>query len=192
MQSQLMNHVRIGGRSATIFGDTLDQMNHYGQPHEFLEDAYAIYLGQNKSDPKINGMVFKLLVCEILKEAGATPFHCATNKLSFNDVPGAAGFDIILYDQQQPVVITCTTSLRERWKQADYKSQVLKDIYPDAESYLVTRDEMAAVDAARSNIEFLDDCVHSERQEFTNLVDRLARMTFTDAPHNIIPKRAVP
>lgn len=191
MQSKLMNHVSIGGMSATIFKNTLVSMTQYGQPHEFLRDGYTLYRQHNGSDNRINGMVFKLLVCEILKHAGATPFYCATNKFGMSNVPNAS-FDVILFDQQRPVAITCTASLRERWRQAEFKSQELKRVYQNAESYLVTRDDIAAVDAAKNQIASLDDCVHSERQEFTDLVNSLAQRTFTTASPNLIPKRAVP
>ena len=198
MQSVLLNHVCLNpSHSVTAFVTTLQSMKQHGQPHDFMRNAYNGYIQVFGSNNNTNGYVFKFLISEILKHSNAVPFYGDQRKVTFSNVSDAE-FDIVLFDPNHPVVLSFTTSLRERWKQPNLKSKNLKQVYPDAESYLITRDPNPRDMVSMKNkinsgkAGSLDDCVHAEETEFTDLVNDLASRTFVSGHGTVIGSWFVP
>ena len=81
-----------------------------------------------------NGKVLECLVLDALWAHGIYPVY---HQAKVVNVPNVI-YDILLYHHQRPVVISCKTSLRERWKQADLEGSALKQIYRAARSVLIT------------------------------------------------------
>lgn len=144
-------------------------------------DAYS-------SDPETNdqkrriqvGGLFELAICESIIRAGISPIYIQT-ELEF--VP-LAKFDILLYHKQKPVALSLKTSLRERWKQAAFEGDKLKQIYRQAESYLITLSEE---DAANRNKDIdekkfggFDQVIIASAQEWDELVEKLKKMHSKD------------
>ena len=74
------------------------------------------------------------LICETLVLNRVTPFYYQAR---FAQVPNA-DFDIALYHPRRPVVLSARTSLRERYQQADLEGLALRQVYRNAEIYLLT------------------------------------------------------
>lgn len=81
-----------------------------------------------------NGLVFEALLLEALLAEDISPIYY---QATVEHVPNVV-FDILLYDSKRPAVLSCKTSLRERWKQADLEGTVLKQVYGGARSVLLT------------------------------------------------------
>lgn len=102
----------------------------------YVENGYLCYLKKYKDkDRNRNGRIFELLIVESLRRARIGPVYYQTE---FHFVPNVA-FDIMLYHPEMPVVLSCKTSLRERYKQAELEGFVLKQVYRRAQVYLITR-----------------------------------------------------
>lgn len=127
-----------------------------------------------------NGQVFEGLVLEALFRATIYPaYYQAT--VAF--VPNVV-YDILLFHPKHPVVLSCKTSLRERWKQADLEGFALKQVYRGAHSVLLTlnRREGDGVQnqIAASEVLGLDECIviQSKDDRFDQLIGKLMRTTY--------------
>ena len=169
------------GKASQIYTETLEALDHYGQPHEFVRDGYEEYIRQNSSNPSINGKIFEWLICETLMREGATPFYYQAR---FEHVPNA-DFDIVLYDPRRPVVLSCKTSLRERYKQADLEGMALGQVYRNAECHLITRDHVEAdrvtVKIRNGDVAGLTACHVADTEAFSELVEDLSGREFVRA-----------
>ena len=169
------------GKAAAIYAATLEALDHYDRPHEFVRDGYEEYLRQNSSNQSVNGKIFEWLVCETLMRAGATPFYYQAR---FERVPNA-DFDIVLYDPTQPVVLSCKTSLRERYKQADLEGMALNQVYRRAECHLITLNheeaDRIAVKIRNGDVAGLTACHVADTEGFTELVEELSKREFVRA-----------
>jgi hypothetical protein len=73
-----------------------------------------------------------------LKEEKLLPAYW---QAEFAKVPGNFN-DVTLWSKEfGPVIISCKTSLRERYKQADLEALALRQYFPDAKLFLLTLDE---------------------------------------------------
>ena len=169
------------GKAAAIYAATLEALDHYDLPHEFVRDGYEEYLCQNISNPSVNGKIFEWLICETLMREGATPFYYQAR---FEYVPNA-DFDIVLYDPRRPVVLSCKTSLRERYKQADLEGMALGQVYRNAECHLITLNheeaDRVAVKIRNGDVAGLTACHVADTEELTELVEDLSRRKFVRA-----------
>ena len=105
---------------------------------EFVLAGYNWYQSNyNTSAPRQrakNGKVFEGLILDTLYQVG---IHPAYYQATFRLIPHVV-YDILLYHPKNPVILSCKTSLRERWKQADLEGLALKQVYRAARSYLLT------------------------------------------------------
>ena len=123
----------ISGSTAEIYQELLEDLT-YAKPHEFVGKSYDRYRDIRLTDnPSVNGRIFEYLICETLAREGIVPFYY---QAQFTLVP-EADFDIVLYDERFPVVLTMKTSLRERYKQAVLEGLALARVYPRAQSHLI-------------------------------------------------------
>lgn len=175
------NHGKAN-KSASAYTATLKALGHYGRPHEFVRDGYKEYLRQNeKPSNSVSGKIFEWLICETLMRERVTPFYYQAR---FEHVPNAY-FDIVLYDHKRPVVLSCKTSLRERYKQADLEGMALNRVYRNAECHLITLDHAEAARTVGKIKEYdvagLTACHLADTEDFTELVEDLSRREFVRA-----------
>ena len=169
-------------KTANIYTATLGALSNYGRPHEFVKDGYKAYLRQNaKPSNSVSGKIFEWLICETLKREKVTPFYYQAR---LEHVPNA-NFDIVLYEPRRPVVLSCKTSLRERYKQADLEGMALSQVYRNAECHLITLDHTEARRTVGKIKEYdvagLTACHLADTEEFTMLVEALSRREFFEA-----------
>lgn len=109
-------------------------------PHKTFESIWSEY-EKGTTTNNMNGHILEYSICEIFKQynVGVLYFQC-----TFWGMPHDR-FDIGGWTKQQyPIIISCKTSLRERWKQADMEGRLLKGIFPKAQSYLITNNPIEA------------------------------------------------
>ena len=156
-------------------------MSGYTRPHQFIKEAYGTYRAKFPDSPAVNGRVFEYLVCETLAREGIVPFYYQAN---FAHVPNA-DFDVVCYDSRRPVVLSMKVSLRERYKQADLEGFALRQVYRNAESYLITLNAYEATGVSRKiangDVAGLSGCVVADAQEYSALLDKLKNRKFQEA-----------
>lgn len=179
MQSRI--HELINGKAGEIYKKMVASKG-YDSPHEFLGITYNSYketYGSNKKN--INGSIFEYLICETLAQQGIVPFYY---QAKFERVPNVE-FDIVLYNSNKPVVFTMKTSLRERYKQADLEGMALRQVYRQADIYLITmsRDEAGRVSQKIKNgaVMGLSQCVVASSAEYDDLLKKVKRRRFSRA-----------
>jgi hypothetical protein len=79
---------------------------------------------------------YSLLIA--LKERGLMPAYW---QAEFAPVPNNYNDVMVWTKEHGPVILSCKTSLRERYKQADLEAVALRQHYPQAKFYLVTLDD---------------------------------------------------
>ena len=166
------------GKTAAIYEELLADAK-YGSPHEFIGATYHKYSEAYPSNQNINGKIFEYLICETLAHEGIAPFYF---QAQFTQVPNA-NFDIVLYHEKFPVVLTAKVSLRERYKQADLEGRALCNVYPSAKSHLITLDsagaERAKIKIGEREIVGLKSCIRADDPEYSRLLEKLGKKNFT-------------
>lgn len=146
-----------------------------------MREAWRLYKERHPNSPSVNGRIFEYIICETLAQQGIVPL---CYQAEFAQVPNAS-FDVVLYDEASPVVLSMKTSLRERYKQAGLEGMALRQVYRRARCYLITLADDEAdklqckIDSG--SIAGLDRCIVATRPEYTQLLECLAQRTFTIA-----------
>jgi hypothetical protein len=104
----------------------------------------------------------------------------------FKVVPNARNDVMVWSKEHGPIIISCKTSLRERYKQADLEAVALKAHYPDARFFLVTIDpDKQHVDRVRKKIADKEvvalQAIYDET-DIGGLFDFLKTVTLTEFP----------
>ncbi len=149
------------------------------QGSELVEQGYEAYLQQYGSTASRNGRIYELLIVEAIRRAGIGPVYYQARYLFVPNVE----FDVLLYHPRSPVVLSCKTSLRERYKQAELEGYVLKSVYRGARVYLVTRNPGEGLGVQKKIKEGvivgLDDCIITRDSEaFDDLLLNLGECDF--------------
>ncbi len=135
-----------------------------------------------------NGSVFEGLVVYALYLQGIFPIYY---QASVAFVPHVI-YDILLFHPKTPVVLSCKTSLRERWKQADLEGMALRQVYRGARSILLT---LSAAEGKRlqrqvgsGEVLGLDECIviEDEKSRFDELIRELSTTEYVTA-ESIVP-----
>lgn len=140
-------------------------------PHQFVCDMMAEYA---KIDPppdrSVHGGFFEYVIGEALVQKGVYPLYY---QVEMRHVP-LAKFDWLLYDPVAPTTISCKTKARDRWKQAAYEAQQIKNVYARAENYLVTIEPLGNNDNKKQEaIGTIDEFVIADKLEFDDFVDKM-------------------
>ena len=159
---------------------------------EFVKTGYDWYQytydTSASSQRSTNGKVFEGLILHALYQAEIYPAYYQATVLH---VPYVV-YDILLYHETHPVILSCKVSLRERWKQADQEGFALRQVYRGAHSFLLTLDQVEGARVQRrieqSEVFGLDECVviQSQGDRFDTLIQELQKRQFDHA------KRVIP
>ncbi len=82
-----------------------------------------------------NWLEFAMLLA--LKHEKFTPVYW---QAEFAPVPNAYNDVMVWTKEYGPIIMSCKTSLRERYKQADLEAVALRSYYPDGKFYIITLD----------------------------------------------------
>ena len=139
----------------------------------------------------VRGKGFELLIATVLIKKNLLPFYW---QAEFEFVP-LANFDLAFYTEELgPIVLSLKTSVRERYKQAEFEAQALKAVHRRAETYLITMDEEEAKNLNTkidSGVLYgIDRAVVATNSEFDTLISDLALLKITTAPTLPLIKRS--
>ena len=157
----------------------LETLDYNTRPHQFVATAYSQYRETTKKKSNAtNGKIFEYLICETLAQEGITPFYF---QASFTYVANA-DFDIVLYHDKRPVVLTMKTSMRERYKQAALEAWALWQVYRSAETWLLTLHEKEANNVQdkinKGEIVGMNGCILASTPDYDKLLYRLKEQEF--------------
>lgn len=123
-----------------IFETTLNDAFYinYNKPSEYLEimwNKYVLYKSNRNVNNNQPGKVFEKLIEILLRREGIVPFSIDR---AVDDVPLVKPDILLITIQNSFIFISLKTSLRERWKQADWESIIFKRVHKTSKCYLVT------------------------------------------------------
>ena len=167
-------------RQTTNFAMAVPGIDVISEPYSsFVRRTWADF----KQDDLASGDVFELLVAALLYHCGTGDFyrHATLKYLHHTD------FDFLLWDQNDgaPMVIQCTSTLRERFRLADLEAFRVKHFFPNAKTFLLTMDYR---DTARlSNYEFdsLDGLIYAGDAALDDLFAYVSTRRFTEPPEGV-------
>ena len=177
------------GKGVELYCSLLDKVSldvsepHQFEPHQLVtavmqgfETATEGYGGQSKKS--LIGAVFEYAVGEVLIRSGLTPLY---HQAQVRHVP-LARFDWFLYHPVRPVSISCKTSARERWKQAAYEAKALKDVYPQANNYLITVETVSAINTKMTDApQTIDAYIRANTPQFDIAISNIAQTQYCEA-----------
>jgi hypothetical protein len=137
--------VRSYGVAAQIFDEVVDLAGLQKGAGVFLQTTIkgcrekAAAMGKSpQSIGSMGGSWLEYAMLLALKESKLTPAYW---QAEFAAVPDNFN-DVLLWSKEYgPVIISCKTSLRERYKQADLEAVALRQHFPNAKFFLLTLDE---------------------------------------------------
>jgi len=153
------------------------------KPSKYIDFIWKIAEKDQRLTRDVRGKFFELLVASCLIKNQVLRFFWQA-QLEF--VP-LANFDLVIYTKERgPVVLSLKTSIRERYKQAEFEAQALKAVHRRALNYLVTIESDEAI-SLKSKIESgvltgIDDVVVANEDSFDVLIERLRSFTIVDTP----------
>jgi hypothetical protein len=131
----------------------------------------------------VRGKFFELLIATCLIRNKILPFFWQA-QLEF--VP-LANFDLVVYTEERgPIVLSLKTSIRERYKQAEFEAQAMKDVHRRAKNFLVTMEREEAL-SLQSKIDTgvlagIDEAIVANENSFDRLIEFLKSLTIVDSP----------
>jgi hypothetical protein len=139
------------------------------------------------SDNKARGSAFEFLIAFALLRQRISPFYY---QVAFNNIAWAE-YDILVYTKEiGPIVFSCKTSLRERWKQAEFEAQLLRRDYPNSRSFLITMDPSNSVANKIKNgpKTGLEKVMRPNQPIFDRIMEEIGNYTIIPAPIGIFSK----
>ena len=161
---------------------TLDVYS-YSSPAKYVDLLWSKMEGHKLFNANLRGKAFELLIACALIKAEVLPFYW---QASLEFVP-LANFDLVVYTEEKgPIALSCKTSIRERYKQAEFEAQALKNVHKRAKTYLLTMEstEASGVNHKRKEgiLSCIDKVVVANRVEFNKLIEDLQSLTIIAAP----------
>lgn len=153
------------------------------QPSKYVDFIWKKAERDKRLTRDVRGKFFELLIASSLIKNEVFPFFWQA-QLEF--VP-LANFDLVLYTEERgPVVLSLKTSIRERFKQAEFEAQALKNVHRRALNYLVTIESDEAI-SLKSKIDLgvltgIDDVIVANEPSFDTLIENLKSLTIIDSP----------
>jgi len=134
-----------------------------------LEEHLATKALSDNEKKSLRGYVFQRLVADSLQIAGIDPIHTE----AFVTFVPIARYDIIVPTKAEGIInLSVKTTLRERWKQAEFEGIALKRVHRRSRIYVVSKDsdETRKRRAQIEQCEAIDDFIDCTSQGFDALV----------------------
>jgi hypothetical protein len=152
-------------------------------PSAFIQKYWQLYKDNYADNANINGAIFEELITLTLIRQEIFPFYLQA-EVTF--IPNVR-YDLIIYTNELgPLSLSAKTSLRERYKQADLESLVLKYVHRRAKAYLLTLDEAAATALMRNRdkntLMGLDDIILASSPAYDLLIEEISGLEVISAP----------
>ena len=165
---------------------TLDHFP-YKLPSLYNDKIWKI-LDTEIRDNSSRGSAFEFLIAFTLLRENISPFYY---QVEFSNIAWAE-FDILIYTEEiGPIVFSCKTSLRERWKQAELEAQLLRRDFPNSRSFLITMDpsESSVANKIKNGPKSgLEKVMRSNQPVFNRIIEEIKSYTVIKAPVGIFSK----
>ena len=165
---------------------TLDHFP-YRSPSLYNDKIWKI-LDTEIRDNSSRGSAFEFLIAFTLLRENISPFYY---QVEFSNIAWAE-FDILIYTEEiGPIVFSCKTSLRERWKQAELEAQLLRRDFPNSRSFLITMDpsESSVANKIKNGPKSgLEKVMRSNQPVFNRIIEEIKSYTVIKAPVGIFSK----
>ena len=153
------------------------------QPSKYVEFIWSKAEKDDRLTRDVRGKFFELVIASCLIKNEILPFFWQA-QLEF--VP-LANFDLVVYTEERgPVVLSLKTSIRERYKQAEFEAQAMKDVHRRAKNFLVTmeKDEAVSLQAKIDSgvLSGIDGVVVANEKSFDELIKLLKSLSIVDTP----------
>ena len=139
-------------------------------------------------DNSSRGSAFEFLIAFTLLRENISPFYY---QVEFNNIAWAE-FDILIMTREiGPIVFSCKTSLRERWKQAEFEAQLLKREFKNSRSFLLTMDpsESTVANKIRNGPKSgLEKVMRSNQPAFDRIIQEIKSYEVISAPVGLFTK----
>lgn len=140
------------------------------------------------TDNSSRGSAYEFLIAFTLMRENISPFYY---QVEFSNIAWAE-FDILVFTEEiGPIVISCKTSLRERWKQAEFEAQLLRRDFPKSRSFLVTMDpkESSVANKIKNGPKSgLEKVMRSNQPAFDRIIEEIKSYTVIKAPVGVFSK----
>ena len=200
MKTHLPQDMLGTGMSAEFYADCIDSFSE-DDYEKGLSDKLALHVvqqmkkggGAPSADDKgqqlkrLSGDAFEFLIGEMLVMHGLVPFYTQAEiwKVPMSKV------DFLLYDENEPVILTCKSSMAERWRQAAFEGIFLKHIYHRGRCYLVSADSNGVrkrnANIDEGEIEGIDRCFLAYSEEFKKFLEDLSAKRKFSIAKNVSP-----
>ena len=152
-------------------------------PSKYVEFIWSKAEKDERLTRDVRGKFFELVIASCLIKNEILPFFWQA-QLEF--VP-LANFDLVVYTEERgPVVLSLKTSIRERYKQAEFEAQAMKDVHRRAKNFLVTmeKDEAVSLQAKIDSgvLSGIDGVVVANEKSFDELIELLKSLSIVDTP----------
>jgi len=159
----------------------------YKSPSLYNEKVWKM-LDTAIRDNSSRGSAFEFLIAFTLLRENISPFYY---QVEFSNIAWAE-FDILIYTEEiGPIVFSCKTSLRERWKQAELEAQLLRRDFPNSRSFLITMDphESSVANKIKNGPKSgLEKVMRSNQPVFNRIIEEIKSYTVIKAPVGIFSK----
>lgn len=153
----------------------------YKSPSLYNDRVWKL-LNSAISDNSSRGSAFEFLIAFTLMRENISPFYY---QVEFSNIPWAE-FDILIYTKEiGPIVFSCKTSLRERWKQAEFEAQLLRRDFPESRSFLITMDpkESSVANKIKNGPKTgLEKVMRSNQPAFDRIIQEIKDYTIIKVP----------
>ena len=156
----------------------------YERPSEYVSYLLEKYSTHPNRSNSLNGKIFEYILATLFIREEMLPLYMGA-KVAF--VPNV-DFDLMFYTTKNiPICFSAKTSLRERYKQADFETIALKYVHRRAKGYLITLDEVEALSVKakiqNGDVIGLDEVIVATNSEFDDLISELKEdFIFTESP----------
>ncbi len=153
------------------------------QPSKYVEYIWNKAEKDDRLTRDVRGKFFELVIASCLIKSNVLPFFWQA-QLEF--VP-LANFDLVVYTEERgPIVLSLKTSIRERYKQAEFEAQAMKDVHRRAKNFLVTmeKDEALSLQTKIDSgvLNGIDGVVVANEKSLDDLVELLKSLSIVDTP----------
>jgi hypothetical protein len=153
------------------------------QPSKYVEYIWNKAEKDDRLTRDVRGKFFELVIASCLIKSNILPFFWQA-QLEF--VP-LANFDLVVYTEERgPIVLSLKTSIRERYKQAEFEAQAMKDVHRRAKNFLVTmeKDEAQSLQTKIDSgvLNGIDGVVVANEKSLDELVKLLKSLSIVDTP----------
>ena len=153
------------------------------QPSKYIDFIWQKAEHDERLTRDVRGKFFELVIASCLIKNNILPFFWQA-QLEF--VP-LANFDLVVYTEERgPIVLSLKTSIRERYKQAEFEAQAMKDVHRRAKNFLVTmeKDEAVTLQAKIDTgvLSGIDGVIVATEKSFDEQIQSLKSLTIVDTP----------